>query len=212
MAEQGFVKVANRALKDEAGNQKDTLSQNEFDFLTAEFGPARDRMAALATTVGTTGSFLLVLVALLVSFATGAAKESDELVAASEAQSLLAQRCSDDSTSPACSERRLQLAEDRIRRERDQVSELQDLNVAQAAAGAAALLGFLLSLGAHMTNPVAGPASRAAPKAGESDGGVGEWIAAVDRLTLKRRWIEAALIAEAVGVGAVAYLAYEVFV
>ncbi len=164
MAEQGFVKVANRALKDEAGNQKDTLSQNEFDFLTAEFGPARDRMAALTTTVGTTGSFLLVLVALLVSFVTGAANESDELVATSEAQSLLAQRCSDDSSSPACSDLRLQFAEDRIRRELDQVSELQDLNVAQSAAGAAALLGFVLSLGAHMTNPVAGRAIEPPPR------------------------------------------------
>jgi hypothetical protein len=228
MAEQGFSKLASTALRHNKA-PKSSLTPAELAFLKDEFGPARDRMATLATTVGTTGSFLLVLVALLVSFATASGKEADELVAASEEASLLEQRCSEEEPTPDCTARKLQQAQDAVERERDQVSDLTDLNTAQAVAGGAALIGFLLSLGAHLTNPVAGPRTGAhtpAPtrtngtddgESSSSSGGgptngnqVAAWIEAVDRLKVKRHWIEASLVAQIVGVVAVGYIAYDV--
>jgi hypothetical protein len=211
LPEQGFTKHANEALKEQDGSAKTVLSAGGFDFLKSEFGLARDRMATLATTVGTTGSFLLVLVALLVTFATASEKESDELVAASEKATLLAQRCSEDAPTAECTDRKLQQAQDAVRREREQVGDLRDLNVAQALTGAAALVGFLLSLGAHLTNPVAGPRAMVTPDAGQTDKRVAAWIAAVDRLKWKRRWIVWSFTAQMVGAGAIVYLAYEVF-
>lgn len=209
MAEQGFTTLAEATLC-ENGQPRSTLSAQGYEFLKSEFAPARDRMASLATTVGTTGSFLLAILALLVGFATGVGEESDELVAASEKASLLAAQCVEDTPSPECTTQKVEQAQAAVERERAQVSELQDLNTAQAVVGAAALLGFLFALGAHLTNPVPGPMAHEPPASG-NDGRIAPWLDAVNRLKVKRRWIEAAGAAQAFGVIAVFYLAYEVF-
>ena len=208
MAEQGFTTLAEATLC-ENETPRSTLSSEGYEFLKTEFAPARDRMASLATTVGTTGSFLLAILALLGGLATDVGKESDELVTASE-KAFYWQRSVSRTPSPECTEQKLGQAQAEVERERDQVSESAVLNAAQALVGAAALLGFLFSLGAHLTNPVPGPQAHVPPE-NNVDGRVQPWLNAVDRLKVKRHWIEAAGIAQAIGVAAVFYLAYEVF-
>lgn len=197
----GFMRHATAALK------RDTLTDEEHTFLKEGFDPARERMTNLASTIGTAGSFVLVLVALLVGFANGVNEESEKLVAASQAATLAAQGCSaDDATSATCSQAKLEQALNNVQRAETRVSDLARLNKYQAAAGGFVMLGFLLGLAGLLTNPVVGP------NAGEKNGtGVTAWKDAVDRLGTKRNWIIASLVAQLGAIIAITLLGAEVF-
>jgi hypothetical protein len=207
MPEQGFTKYAEAVITDAKARSPQEVTADEEKFLTEEFDPARERMTSLASTVGTAGSFLLVLVALLVSFASGFNEQSDELVAASEKARLLAEGCSEEAASETCDTRRLEQQLAAVEREQRQLKDLGDLNVAQTVAGGAVLLGFLLGLAAHLTNPIPGP-----KPAGQNTRSVDAWDTAVDRLKVKRNWIIGSFLVQVIiGVGAIGWLAWEVF-
>lgn len=197
----GFMHHAGAAL------QGNTLNAEQHEFLKEGFDGARERMTNLASTIGTAGSFVLVLVALLVGFANSVNEESDKLVAASQAATLAAQGCSDDAAASAtCSQAKLQQALDNVGRAEQRVSDLTGLNEYQAAAGGFVMLGFLLGLAGLLTNPVVGPhASR------KDQAGVTAWKNAVDRLGAKRNWIITSLVAQLSAIMAITLLGLEVF-
>jgi hypothetical protein len=190
----GFTSRAATAFSNE------TLSPQEQEFLTREFDGARERMTNLASTVGTAGSFVLVLVALLISFANGVREASTKQTAAEQKEALLG--CLDKA---ACRDLRKSQASDNAQSAKTRVHRLQLLNANQAIIGACVMLGFVFGLFGVLTNPVRGP---------DADGGdkraIAAWKTAVGRLNLKRNWIVAALLVQAVGVFFILILAIQV--
>jgi hypothetical protein len=195
----GFTTFADEAL------ESPPLSDKEEKFLTAEFDGARERMTNLASTVGTAGSFVLVLVALLVGFANGAKDQSDKLLTASQSASLLAKGCSDQTPTASCNSTKLDQALQGVQNAQQRVQDVANLNKWQAVAGGLVLMGFLLGLGGILTNPVPGP------KVGKEGNGVAAWNDAVDRLKLKRNWIIASLVFQIGAIIAIAVVGAEVF-
>ena len=196
----GFTSHATAILK------ADSLTKKEHNFLTKDFDGARERMTNMASTVGTAGSFVLVLVALLVSLANGVNSESDKLLAASQTAALGVQGCSDRTSSTVCDRAKLNQALASVRRAQKRVSDTGRLNKAQALAGGFVVIGFLLGLGGVLINPVPGP------DAVETDGnGVKAWRTANKRLKRKRNWIMASLVFQLCAIASIGYLGAQVF-
>jgi hypothetical protein len=199
----GFTAYADQAVE----GQGDVTSLHQ-KFLAAEFNGARERMTNLASTVGTAGSFVLVLVALLVGFAKGATDEQSKLVDASKAATLVAEGCS-DTPSAACTDKKVQQAVDAVTRQEQRVGDLQRLNQLQAAAGGFVLLGFVLGLAGVLTNAVPGPDAHQ-----NEDNVVGSkaaWKLAVDRLGRKKWWVIASLGAQTLATAAIVAVGVDVF-
>jgi hypothetical protein len=203
----GYIEHAADALTAAERRASKRFDDNEHKFLTDGFADARDRMTTLASTVGTAGSFVLVLVALLVGFATKTDEHSDKLLAASNTEARLAQGCSDKSSTASCNAAKLEQAHADVERAGARLAELARLNRAQAITGGLVVVGFLLGLAALLTNPVPGPDA-----AEQGEDGVKAWRKAVDRLKTKRRWIEASLVAQIGAILSIGYLGADVFV
>jgi hypothetical protein len=158
-------------------------------------------MATLASTIGTAGSFLLVLVALLVGFSTNNDDQSDKLVHATTnlQQQLLG--CSDKSSSGSCSGANVADAKAEVARAQRRLNQLGNLNRFEAVTGGLVVLGFLLGLAALLTNPVPGPAAQ-----GRDVASIAAWKRAHERLKVKRRWIEASLAAQVLAILSIAAL------
>jgi hypothetical protein len=199
----GFVEEAAKALE-EAGTG--TLTDEQHRFLTEGFNDARDRMTTLATHVGTAGSFILVLVALLVGFAAQTDAQSDKLIEATNKQTALFRGCTESATPQTCARAKIDEAEADVTRAQTRLNRLGDLNQAQAVTAGLVVLGFLLGLAALLTNPVPGP--NAAKK--DADG-ITAWRRALERLKTKRHWIIASLVAQLLAVASIGYLAADIF-
>jgi hypothetical protein len=202
----GYVELAAETLRSAAGRDPQKLEAKELTFLSGGFKDARDRMTTLATAVGTAGSFLLVLVALLVGFATKTNDQADKLVAASVAAGQLAEGCSDTPASAACSSAKLQEARADVERAQTRLNALGRLNRAQAVTGGLVMVAFLLGLAALLTNPVPGPNA-----ADDGEDGVVAWSKALERLKTKRKWIIASLASQLSAIASIVYLGADVF-
>jgi hypothetical protein len=184
----GFTTYADQVVEGEGD-----VSAEAQMFLAKEFDGARERMTNLASTVGTAGSFVLVLVALLVGFANGASEESSELVKASREATLLAQGCSDETPSAACDAAKLEQALQTVEERENRVDDLQRLNAWQAVAGGFVLAGFVFGIAGVLTNPVPGPEAK---KNDTKVGTKAAWKLAVDRLGRKKDWVILSLLAQ----------------
>jgi hypothetical protein len=182
------------------------LTDAQLAFLTEGFGEARDRMTTLASTIGTAGSFILVLVALLVGFATKTDAQSDQLVKATTTQSQLIRGCTGDDKPETCNSADIEAARAEVERAQVRLNRLGRLNRAQAVTGALVVVGFLLGLAALLTNPVPGPAAAA-----KDTKSVAAWKRALQRLKTKRRWIQASRVAQLGAIASIAYLGSDVF-
>jgi hypothetical protein len=202
----GYVEHAAAAVSDAGKRNPKKFEACEHKFLTDGFKDAADRMTGLASAVGTAGSFVLVLVALLVGFATKRDEQSDKLLAASISETQVAQGCSDKSSSDACNAAKLKQAHAEVERARDRLNTLGRLNSAQAITGGLVVVAFLLGLAALLTNPVPGPKA-----ADDGEEGISAWSKALERLKTKRRWIEASLVAQLGAIGSIAYLGRDIF-
>jgi hypothetical protein len=187
----GYVEHAADVLKAARATSPAAFTAEQLKFLADGFKDAADRMTTLASAVGTSGSFILVLVALLVGFATNTNAQSDKLLTASNTQAQLALGCSGKASTTACDAAKLEQAQEEVRLARNRLEDLGRLNQAQAIAGAFVVAAFLLGLAAMLSNPVPGPD---ATKRDEAS--VNAWKKALDRLKVKRRWIEASLAAQ----------------
>jgi len=203
----GYVEHATGVLDNAEARNPCCLEAAERTFLENGFKDAADRMTALATAVGTAGSFVLVLVALLVGFATKADDQSDKLLGASNTEARLALGCSDKDSTMPCDEAKLEQAHADVERARSRLNALGVLNRYQAIAGGLVVLAFLLGLAALLTNPVPGL------HAGETDArGVTAWRQALYRLKTKRYWIIASLVAQFGAIVSIALLGADVFI
>ena len=200
----GFVEEAASAI--EEATNTGSLSDDQHAFLKDGFGDARDRMTTLASTVGTAGSFVLVLVALLVGFATQTDDQSDKLIKAVSKEAQLLRGCSGKASRGICKEANIALARGEVERAQLRLNRLGRLNRAQALTGGLVVVGFLLGLAALLTNPVPGPRA-----AGKNTHSIDVWRRALERLKTKRRWIEASLVAQLCAIASIAYLGADVF-
>jgi hypothetical protein len=200
MEMRGFTRYANAALED------NRLTVKEHDFLTKEFDGARERMTGLAGTVGTAGSVVVALVAVLVGFAAGANEQQDKLTDATNKQALLLQHCGGDTTTPACDATEREQARGEVDKANQRVNQLTDLNKTQAAAGILVTFGFMLALGGVLTNPVPGPES-----VGRGELSVQAWREAVERLNVKKRWIMGSIAAQSLAIVAIIIVAAKIF-
>ena len=201
---QGFTAYADAVLKDRA------LRADEQQFLAREFDGARERMTNLASTVGTAGSFILVLVALLVSFANGVRDEADKQTTAAQSERLLKAGCGEKSDTAKCLPLRAKLAGDNKAGAQKRVDHLNALNGTQAIIGLCVLLGFVLGLVGVVINPVRGPDAVAHEKGTADEATVTGWKMAVGRLKRKRNYIGLALAVQCVGMGFIVLLAVQV--
>ena len=135
------------------------LRDEERKYLEIQFTPSRDRMGTIANTIGTAGSFLLALVAILVSLATGIGKQADEVISATETLQQTAAGCAEMPPRPTCTETRLQQQQARVEREQIEIKDIADRSLWQAFVGGFVLLGFLSGLASHLFNPI--PSERA---------------------------------------------------
>ena len=152
----GYVEHAASVLRDAESRKPRHFEASERTFLEEGFKDAADRMTALATAVGTAGSFVLVLVALLVSFASQTDVQSDKLLGASNTEARLALGCSDKDSTLPCDAAKLEQAHADVEHARSRLDTLGALNRYQAITGALVVLAFLLGLAALLTNPVPG--------------------------------------------------------
>jgi hypothetical protein len=176
------------------------LSDAEEKYIRAEFPSARDRTNALAATVGTAGSFLLALVAIVVAIASGVSEQSAKVITAGNAAATLAAGCTAETPAASCTEQKVEQARQDLASARARLEEVANLNERNAIIGALVLIAFLLGLLAQFTTPVAPLAKTAA-----------EWDAVMDRYQLKRYMIIASLGFQLVAVGVLVYTAFEVF-
>jgi hypothetical protein len=200
----GFTAYADAVLED------GSLRADEQQFLAREFDGARERMTNLASTVGTAGSFVLVLVALLVSFANGVRDESDKQTAAAQSEALLNAGCGEKSDTERCLPRRAAQAGANKDDAKKRVDHLNALNKTQAIIGVCVLLGFVLGLAGVVINPVRGPDAVADSEGKAHEATVEGWKAAVGRLKRKRNCIGAALLVQGAGMVAIVVLAFQV--
>jgi len=202
----GYVEHAASVLRDAESRKPRHFEASERTFLEEGFKDAADRMTALATAVGTAGSFVLVLVALLVSFASQTDVQSDKLLGASNTEARLALGCSDKDSTLPCDAAKLEQAHADVEHARSRLDTLGALNRYQAITGALVVLAFLLGLAALLTNPVPGL------HAGETDAaGVTAWRQALERLKTKRYWIIASLAAQFGAIVSIGILGADVF-
>jgi hypothetical protein len=183
-----------------------TFTEGEQRFLDDGFKDAADRMTAIATAVGTAGSFVLVLVALLVGFATSTSDQSNKLVTASNKEAQLLRGCSEKAQKAPCNATKLEQAHAEVEMARQRLSDLGRLNQAQAITGGLVVVAFLLGLAALLTNPVPGPDG-----SGKGHASVLAWRRALERLKTKRRWIQASLLFQIGAIVSIAYLGWNVF-
>jgi hypothetical protein len=200
----GFVEEAGKTLKDATAAGK--LSDDQLAFLKDGFDDARDRMTTLATSVGTAGSFVLVLVALLIGFSTKTDEQSDQLIKATNTLTQRLSGCTEKSTSDTCNDAQIEQARDEVSRAQVRLNRLGRLNRAQTITGALVVTGFLLGLAALLTNPVAGPSA-----AGTDTDSIAAWKRALDRLKTKRWWIIASLCAQLGAIASIVYVGLNVF-
>jgi len=182
--EHGFFALANSTLEAADNRNPPHLEGPEHEFLTKEFPTARDRTNALASTVGTAGSFLLTLIALAVALAGGLTDKSAKLVEATNKSAQLAAHCSDQDQATRCSKLRTTQAAEAVKQAKDSFTETVTLTNRQALAGGLILIAFFLGLIAQLVNPVPGPRAHL-----QSANGIAEWKSLMDRYKIKRLWI-----------------------
>jgi hypothetical protein len=190
--ETGFYQRARDILRGE-------LTEDEDKYLRAEFPSARDRTTALASTVGTAGSFLLALVAVVVAIASGVSEQSAKVITAGNAAATLAAGCTEDSTSAACTDQKVEQARQQLATAQARLEEIASLNEKNAAVGALVLAAFLLGIVAQFTTPVV-------PRTASA----GDWNDVLNRYQLKRWMIIVSLAFQLVAVGVLIYMALDV--
>jgi hypothetical protein len=202
VAEYGFMNRSKNLL-----DGATTLSKEERTYLKDEFGPARSRMETMGATIGTAGSFLLVLVALLIGFAQGTNEQGDELVTAADEARTTALQCDPQQPSEACTREKIQQAVAKVQREEEQLGDLGRQSKTQAVVAGLALAGFLLGFCALLTNPIPGFEALK----GTGDEGIQDWRNTRGRLKRKRNWIILSLIVQVVAIVFLVVLGVDVF-
>lgn len=193
--ETGFYQRARQLLED-----RTDLSVDEDTYLRAEFPSARDRTTALASTVGTAGSFLLALVAIVIAIASGVSEQSNKVITAGDAAAQLAAGCVEDMPSTACTDQKVMQAAAALDTAQARLEEIVSLNRKNAAVGALVLGAFLLGILAQFTTPI--------PPLVKRDKLL--WNAVLDRYMLKRWMIIASLVLQLCAVVLLVYMAGEV--
>jgi hypothetical protein len=150
LGEHGFFRLAKSTLETASNRSPPDLTEPEHAFLTKEFPTARDRTNALASTVGTAGSFLLTLIALAVALAGGLTDKSAKVVEATNKSAQLALGCSDQDQRTECSKLRVTNAATAAKEAQDSFSETVTLTNRQALAGGLILIAFFLGLIAQL--------------------------------------------------------------
>jgi hypothetical protein len=191
--EAGFYARAREILRD------GTLCGYEDDYLRKEFPDSRDRTTALAGTVGTAGSFLLALVAIVIAIASGVSEQSNKVVSAGNAATSVAAGCLAETQTPACTEQRVSEARQTLATAQARLEEIASLNQKNAIVGGFVVAAFLVGLLAQFSTPIP-PIS--------SD--VSAWNGVLVRYRIKRWMIISSLLFQLAAVAVLLYMAGEV--
>lgn len=184
--ETGFLRRADVAL----GGAGVTAEEDEY--LQRHFISSRDRVSALATTVGTAGTFLLALLAIVVAVSSSVNTEATKAADAAEASVLLASNCVKDATpaDPACTAEKLRQAQAKVDRANARLREVERLSQGQVLTAGFLLLAFLAGLGSQLINPLPPRTTSAQTPAQRTD----EWKPVRDRYRAKRNWVVVSLL------------------